>query len=285
MKIVLTFAACFFTTVLLFLSCSKDPVIPPPVIPPPVAVNQPPVARAGADTTFTLSSCSANISVQLDGTKSSDPENKITSSIWRLISGPPEFITISRFNFLYTPVEIRRAGVYSFELQIVDNGNLTSKDTVTITIIGASPKEYDLDITSNAKYTFYDNVKDCYYGPPCDYYDYTEILGFGTFTPIGVLNISLYEYTDTAKNIYGTSSLSVHNDNYSNNIYGGTSINFKKLIQQGGGAFSGNFNVTEGSAKACDTSLYKNLAPLLITGNLDTATKKVSIRIKGKTVF
>ncbi|MEO7293388.1 MAG: hypothetical protein ABIW34_09820, partial [Ginsengibacter sp.] len=59
----------------------------------------------------------------------------------------------------------------------------------------------------------------------------------------------------------------------------------KKLIQQGGGAFTGNFNITDGSAKFCDDNIYKSLAPLLVTGNLDTATKKVTIRIKGKTFF
>ncbi len=47
LKLQLKFAALFFTTILLFLSCSKDknqqpPVIQPPVIQPPVAVNQPP---------------------------------------------------------------------------------------------------------------------------------------------------------------------------------------------------------------------------------------------------
>lgn len=284
MKIVLTLVACFFITVLLFLACSKPKDQPPPIIPPPpppVPVNQPPVARAGADTTITLSYCTAIISVPLDASKSSDPENKIISYFWRSISGPQDF-SIRNGNTLFAKVDIRRAGVYSFELLIVDLGNLTSKDTVTITVVGASPKPYDLDITSNTSYKFYDNILGYY---SYSYMDYTEILGNVVFVPLGTLNIEVYEETDSADFYYATSYLAVSDNNNTSRIYGSTSINFKKLIQQGGGAFNGNYTVTEGSAKSCDTSIYKNLAPLLVTGNLDTTTKKVSIRIKGKVFF
>ncbi|MEJ7822036.1 MAG: hypothetical protein WKF85_06920 [Chitinophagaceae bacterium] len=290
MKKVLMFVPCVFTTILLFLSCSKDqptPVQPPtPVIPPPVAVNQPPVARAGADVTFTLSSCGTIISFPLDGTKSSDPENKITGASWNIISGPRDIILVNPGN-LYAGGRIFRAGVYNIELKIVDNGNLTSKDTVTITVIGSSPKEYDLDITSNTTYRFSDNVEVCDgFGFVCSYRDVTFFFGTGTFVPIGVMNISINEETDTAAFKYGTSNLSVFQSNSTTaSLFGTTSINFKKLIQQGGGAFTGNFNTTDGSAKYCDENIYNSLAPLLVTGSLDTATKKISIRIKGKTFF
>ncbi len=166
MKIVITFIACVFTTTLFFISCSKDKVqptpvqLPIPVIPPAVAVNQPPVARAGADTTFTLSSCGTIISFPLDGTKSSDPENKIKYSSWTTISGPRDIILLNPGN-LYAGARISRAGIYNIELEIVDNGNLSSKDTVTITVIGSSPKEYDLDITSNTTYRFNHNIELC----------------------------------------------------------------------------------------------------------------------------
>jgi hypothetical protein len=224
------------------------------------------------------------ISVRLDGTKSSDPENKITSISWRNIENSPD-ITISGGNTLSPEVMIRKRGVYSFELQIVDNGNLTSKDTVTITVIKASPKEYDLDISSNTTYTFRDNVQECY-DITCNYYDFTEIWGTAMFAPLGPFVIKISEYTDTATIKYGTTYLVVGNDD--SYIDGITSVNFKKLIQQGGGAFTGNFNVTKGTATPCDPNIpniYTNMAPLTVTGNLDTATKKVSIRIKGKTFF
>ncbi len=118
---------------------------------------------------------------------------------------------------------------------------------------------------------------------PCDYYDYTLIEGAGNFLPLGVFNISLNEYTDPATT-FETSNLSIAN-NIINKIYGRTSVNFKKLIQGGGGAFNGNFTVKQGSAIKCDANIYNTLAPLLVTGNLDTTTKKVSITIKGKTFF
>ena len=233
-------------------SCKKETNTT--VIPPPVAVNYPPIARAGTDTTISLSSCSAIIRVPLDGTKSSDPENNITNASWRIISGPMGSITITGGNPLYATVEIRREGVYSFELQIVNNHNLTSKDTVTITVIGSSPKEYDLDLTSNTTYIFRDNYLDCNdITSPCFYYDKTEIVGVGNFVPIGVMHVSVFENGDTANLNYGkTSLISVYNDNYITNIFGSTSISFKKLIQQGGGAFTGNFNIRDGSAKFCD---------------------------------
>lgn len=268
-------------------SCKKEenaPVIPPPVY-------QPPVARAGNDTTYTLSSCGAIISVPLDGTKSSDPENIIKHASWRVISGAPDLSFMYAFNSLNVIASIRRAGVYYFELQIENGHNLTSKDTVKITIIGSSPKEYDLDITSKTAYIFRDNYANCNDGgliesPPCPYYDETEILGTGTFAPIGLLNIGLKEFSDTARVSFGaTSEFSVYDANYTTTVYGSTAINFKKIIQQGGGAFTGNFTVTGGSAINCDANIYNNLAPLALTGNLDTTTKKVSIRIKGKVFF
>ncbi len=274
----------------LLLGCTKNKEAtsiqpPPPVTQPPVAVNQPPVARAGADSTFTVTNCFMSISVRMDGTKSDDLENKITSISWRNIENSPD-ITISGGNTLSPEVMIRKRGIYSFELQIVDNGNLTSKDTVTITIIKTPPKEYELDISLNTTYTFQDNVQECF-DSTCNYYDFTGILGNTMFAPLGLFGINISEYTDTASSIkYGSSYLVVGNDD--SWIEGFTSVNLKKLIQQGGGAFTGNFNVTKGTATPCDPNIpniYTNMTPLTVTGNLDTATKKVSIRIKGKTFF
>jgi hypothetical protein len=284
MKTIITFAACFFITVLLFLSCKKDKDQQTP----PAPVNQPPVARAGADTTYTLSSCGAYINTTLDGSKSSDPENKIYNDGWRVISGQSNIPLFNVPNSLNALAQIRRPGVYNFELTIVDNGYLTSKDTVSITVIGSTPKEYDFDITSNTTYIFRDNYEDCDDGwGPCAYNDRIEIRGTGTFAPIGLLNIGVDELSDTANLSYnGASYFNIFKEGYTTtNLYGRTSINFKKLILQGGGAFTGNLNITDGSAKYCDENIYNSLAPLLVTGNLDTTTKKVSISIKGKVFF
>ncbi|MEJ7675206.1 MAG: hypothetical protein WKF59_21500 [Chitinophagaceae bacterium] len=54
------------------------------------------------------------------------------------------------------------------------------------------------------------------------YYDNTLIQGTGTFDPIGLLNIYLYEQTDTAALSYGTSSLPVYNSDYTNSVSGST---------------------------------------------------------------
>ena len=65
----------------------------------------------------------------------------------------------------------------------------------------------------------------------------------------------------------------------------GGKTNFKKLIQGGGGAFSGSLKVIEGSAKNCTANIYENAMSLIITGSIDTTAHTFNITIKGKTFF
>ena len=89
--------------------------------------NHPPIANAGADQTITLPTNAVN----LDGSGSTDPENNITSYVWTKITGPSSF-NIASGSTVQTQVNNLTAGVYKFELKVVDAGGLFSKDTMQI---------------------------------------------------------------------------------------------------------------------------------------------------------
>ena len=91
--------------------------------------NQPPVANAGSDQTITL----PTNTVILNGSKSADPDNNITSYSWVKIAGPSSF-NIANANTVQTQVSALVKGVYKFELNVTDAGNLFSRDTVQITV-------------------------------------------------------------------------------------------------------------------------------------------------------
>jgi hypothetical protein len=91
--------------------------------------NQPPIARAGNDTTLTL----PIDSVQLNGSGSTDPDGTITSYKWTKIAGPASSIII-KADSSKTLVKTVKMGVYKFELTVADNDGLFAKDTVQITV-------------------------------------------------------------------------------------------------------------------------------------------------------
>ena len=96
------------------------------------AVNQPPVACAGADQTITL----PIITVTLDGSCSTDPDNNITGYVWSNISGPSSF-NMATANAKQTQVINLVEGTYQFELKVTDAGGLFSKDTVQVSVKAA----------------------------------------------------------------------------------------------------------------------------------------------------
>ncbi|HVT86544.1 MAG TPA: PKD domain-containing protein [Chitinophagaceae bacterium] len=99
------------------------------------AVNHPPVAVAGADTTLVLPADS----ILLDGSNSWDPDNNITSYAWHKLSGLSS-ATISDPTLVKLQVDNMAQGVYSFELTVTDAGGLSDKDTIRITV-SASPNK------------------------------------------------------------------------------------------------------------------------------------------------
>ena len=92
--------------------------------------NRPPVADAGPDTTIMLPANTIN----LDGSRSTDPDNNIASYSWAKISGPTSF-GITNANEAQTQVTNLVQGVYEFELTVTDAEGLFAKDTMQITVV------------------------------------------------------------------------------------------------------------------------------------------------------
>ncbi len=101
---------------------------------PPPPPNQPPVANAGTDIIITLPTNNTT----LNGTASSDPDGTISTYAWTKISGPATF-TISNAAAASTSLINLVQGVYSFRLQVTDNGGASAADTVVITVNPAPP--------------------------------------------------------------------------------------------------------------------------------------------------
>jgi N-acetylneuraminic acid mutarotase len=91
--------------------------------------NQPPVAHAGADQIITLPVSSTT----LDGSTSNDPDGIITAYQWSKVAGPFTFSFQSPLS-AQTGVNALVEGVYLFELAVTDDGKLTAKDTVQVTV-------------------------------------------------------------------------------------------------------------------------------------------------------
>lgn len=263
---------------LIFNSCKKQKT-------DAVQINQHAVANAGVDRLITIDCKAGSInSFELDGSGST---GNIVSYKWIAVSGPQGY-SIKASNNFKTSVEIASSGQYIFELSVMDAGGLYSKDSIVITIININT-EYDLNIMLNTTYNFYDNVSNPWqYATDSSDFDLTEIVGKANILPLGEFNVYVDQYADTAALSdklyadYVQISMGQINPLY---IAGNCSINFKKLIRQGGGAFSGTLTVTDGSATKCNPNIFLTLPPLLLDGNLDINTHKVSLRIRGKTFF
>jgi hypothetical protein len=94
--------------------------------------NKQPIAKAGADTIVLLP---ADSSI-LYGGNSYDPDGRIDAYRWRQISGPGT----SNILNIAAPLSVVKGmamGSYLFELTVTDNGALTSKDTVQVTMSAA----------------------------------------------------------------------------------------------------------------------------------------------------
>lgn len=100
-------------------------------------LNHPPKANAGSDTTIILPSSS----VTLDGSRSTDPDNNISSYKWTKISGPSSF-DITNTGGIQTQVMNLIEGIYQFELKVTDAGGLFSKDTMKV-IVSFQPPACD----------------------------------------------------------------------------------------------------------------------------------------------
>ncbi|HEX2607689.1 MAG TPA: hypothetical protein VHK91_09935 [Flavisolibacter sp.] len=120
-RLLLLFAiALLFTTA----GCKKDKNKDPE---PPA--NQLPVARAGSDQTIEL----PKDSVVLDGSASNDPDGRIIEYTWRQVSGR----SVGFFDPIHPTAKVKglTEGMYGFSLEIKDDKDSVSRDTVLISVI------------------------------------------------------------------------------------------------------------------------------------------------------
>lgn len=90
------------------------------------SAQTPPTANAGTTQQLKLPSYQVNLS----GSASDDGTFKVA---WSKVSGPS--VTIYDFDNLTTPVDLSTAGTYIFRLTVTDNHNLTTSDTVSVTLL------------------------------------------------------------------------------------------------------------------------------------------------------
>jgi len=96
----------------------------------PPAPDQPPVVKL-ASRTYTLTL--PTDSVYVDGSGSYDPDGSIVSYTWKQVDGPA-WANISAPNQSKTWIDSLTSGTYHFILTVVDNGNLSATDTVTLQV-------------------------------------------------------------------------------------------------------------------------------------------------------
>jgi hypothetical protein len=96
---------------------------------PRTVINRPPVANAGNDTSITMPANSIN----LNGIGSSDPDNNISSYVWKQVAGPSSS-SLTNANSVQTKADNLEPGTYSFELTVTDSGGLFSKDTIYVNV-------------------------------------------------------------------------------------------------------------------------------------------------------
>src|SRR5205823_14447592 len=91
-----------------------------------IVVNRPPVADAGMNQTVDATG-PGGTSVQLDGSKSSDPDGDVLSSVWK--DGAGNVVGTTAVVQLTLPV-----GAHTFTLTVTDPGGLSSTAKTVITV-------------------------------------------------------------------------------------------------------------------------------------------------------
>jgi hypothetical protein len=183
------------------------------------AANQLPIADAGTNQTITLPTSVVN----LDGSKSYDPDGTIASYSWSKASGTGA-LTITNSNTAKPTVSGLQAGSYVFKLTVADNNGATASAQVTITVNAApvtnqppvanAGKDTTIAIPANSA-TLNGSASTAPSGNIVTY-DWAQVSGPSTsvissfntaVTPVNTLVAGVYVYTLTVTdNLGGTST-------------------------------------------------------------------------------
>lgn len=158
------------------LSCTGASPTPP---------NVAPAANAGADQTITLPT--ATVTLNGSGT---DTDGSVVSYAWAKVAGGAA--TIATATAASTAVSGLVQGVYKFELTVTDNGGLTAKDTVQVTVNATAvtllPAVNPANTVNGLDYKYYEG-------------NWSVLPNFATLTPVKAgtvpnFDISLANRTD-----------------------------------------------------------------------------------------
>ena len=92
-------------------------------------LNRTPVAEAGPN-----QSAAVNGTVNLNGTGSTDPDNNISSYLWKQTSGPTVTLVNANTAIAHFTASVAIGSTLTFRLTVTDAGGLQSTDTCTITV-------------------------------------------------------------------------------------------------------------------------------------------------------
>lgn len=108
-------------------------------------VNKMPVARVGAD----MKVSPRQTSITLDASASTDVDGKIVRYVWKKISGPAVGTLNNKMsaNPTTTVTGLTIAGIYKFELAVVDDRAGFTRDTLSITVAADAPLPVDTVVT------------------------------------------------------------------------------------------------------------------------------------------
>jgi len=175
--------------------------------------NHPPIANAGNDTTIAL----PNNSINLDGSRSTDPENNITSYAWTKISGPTSFNIINS-NAAQTQLTNLVQGTYQFELKVTDARNLFSKDTMHV-LVNLSGSSTSISVTGcNAAMTSFGHLSQEGMG---GIVSAGSKIFFSGYLANGANN-GVTDIYDTVTQTWSTSNLGFGNINLGNKLFSST---------------------------------------------------------------
>lgn len=263
----------------MYVGCKKDPA---PVL--SRATKHAPTAKINGDTINVIADCPESGTILLDGSASTNADDNISSYKWNQISGPVS-INFENPSYAKTKVSDLVIGQYIIVLTVSDTKGFFSKDTVWINVIASGTTyEYNLDLEANDTFSFKDNMEVCPW--ECYFADVTSITTSSPISSSGNMQISIYEETDSSVQAYQVNGFTAFR--LSNELYaiGISSFDLKKVIQQGGGSFTGTIKLSSSSALGtCRENIFASLPPLTVNGILDTTTHMVNMRIKGKIIF
>jgi len=265
----------FLIGLVLTASCKK--YNPPPVSIQPA--NKPPIAIAGEDTTIILPKAHAF----LDGSKSSDPDNRPLTYKWTEISGPSHFYPDPSFYQNSAPsrvaIEFHETGEYLFELTVTNNLGLFSKALVKIIVVHSTLTEHQID-------WIFDRNSDCMiYGnfPAVNNYDGANFR-FSAISAVSseMINID-QEYEKYGSSYFYPPDLTVTNRTGTINFHFTTLQNFFTLQYNSGPAtFSDSVAVIYGVGTFAnvlkDTRIY-------CTGTADTTNHTGKISLHGSIYY